>query len=123
MNTTVAFQSAISIVIDYSLNYIYRLKSFRTLNPSFSLMLQTSYVHLLQQSLYDTTENHLSLDFLLQLPLFLCVLVSIYHYINNVGGSSITNFMHGVMMGYLRRSTGFISYLCGLCLFDAFNKG
>ncbi|CBK23917.2 uncharacterized protein [Blastocystis hominis] len=30
------------------------------------------------------------------------------------GGSTMTNFVHGLMMGYLRRSTSFVSFLIGL---------
>ena len=34
--------------------------------------------------------------------------------LQRIGGSTITNFVHGRMMGYLRRSTSFISFLAGL---------
>lgn len=30
----------------------------------------------------------------------------------------MTNFVHGLMMGYLRRSTSFVSFLIGLCVFS-----
>ena len=36
------------------------------------------------------------------------------------GGSTITNFVHGRMMGYLRRSTSFVSFLAGLISVQVF---
>lgn len=52
----------------------------------------------------------------------MCFGRSLDHF-SSIGGSTMTNFVHGLMMGYLRRSTSFVSFLIGLFgLFLAFHQ-
>ena len=49
------------------------------------------------------------------LPLFVCTFLMCFGILrmihSDLGGSTFTSIVHGQMLGYLRRSIGFVSYL------------